>query len=735
MNRTPFTGDLKELEALEVKGVVRRVRTPAGVRRFKQPIGSIIVRDSILSNLKIKDPIYDGWDLVVGKNGKKYDVGLDDEDGKWRAFGTNDWDDIVAEGDDEESVYRALNDAVQKDMDSRKAKRVKRTDNKPKAPKSPEPSGSSSGKVKPEDLNPGDYVEGDGIRGRVINVEGNRVITDGGTIRGPVSRIATADSLAPRRQAVPRRQPVPPGRKTAYGEVFRNSPKQPEDLTTEQRERLKLARAGAVVVLDKKPDGTFDVHGDHVMTCSECGQIMIGKAGVLNSLMSRHRVYDHGLRDGGLLGNGSASTASTTRRVAKTAKRVKRESDNVPVKDLNPGDPDTFVVAVREGDRDQFLLLRELIRNAVGEDIGNGFSKPDANATYFVLPSRLTSALAKLTIHRNIHPLLNTPRGLVRKEKKDAESKAGAYAVSDSGPVRRRRRTTKPKAYVPPKTPRTPKRPRTTAPSGARRTANTSGGVSKRYIRTEAGARRYGGSVGDLIGKAKIKKGQTLSELAKEYYGDARKWKLIAKASGIKDPRKIPVGKELVFPPDPSKKGRGKSGTTGRSTSKRGRSSSRQSSDPRRRKIEEYKAKIAKIEEEIAESRKKRGKTGKYKVNSQSTYYPLKGESLTEIVKRFYGDAAMLGEVRRINGISGGKIPAGRALILPDLDPKEIYSPSERAEAEEKQEEQTKKAAPLRSHRGGRRRDAKNGYVYYTDGSIWHAKHGWVYKPSKTPSK
>jgi prophage DNA circulation protein len=46
----------------------------------------------------------------------------------------------------------------------------------------------------------------------------------------------------------------------------------------------------------------------------------------------------------------------------------------------------------------------------------------------------------------------------------------------------------------------------------------------------------------------KIKQGQTLSELAKIYYGDSRQWQKIAKANGIKNPRKIPAGKSLIIP-------------------------------------------------------------------------------------------------------------------------------------------------------------------------------------------
>lgn len=91
---------------------VRRVRTPAGVRRFGLPIGAIIgSRGKQLKNIKILDPVFDDWDLVEDTKGKKYDVGKDD-DGKWRAFGHNDWDDLVVESDSEDGVFEALNDKL-----------------------------------------------------------------------------------------------------------------------------------------------------------------------------------------------------------------------------------------------------------------------------------------------------------------------------------------------------------------------------------------------------------------------------------------------------------------------------------------------------------------------------------------------------------------------------------------------------------------------------------------------
>lgn len=45
-----------------------------------------------------------------------------------------------------------------------------------------------------------------------------------------------------------------------------------------------------------------------------------------------------------------------------------------------------------------------------------------------------------------------------------------------------------------------------------------------------------------------MKKGDTLWALAEEYYGDGTQWKKIAKASGIKDPKKIPIGAKITIP-------------------------------------------------------------------------------------------------------------------------------------------------------------------------------------------
>jgi hypothetical protein len=99
-------------EAFESK-VVRHVATPAGVRRFNQPIGSIIVRDRPLKNISIVgEHPYDGWTLVKDKSGKEYSVGQDEDSGKWIATeGTDGWDAVV-EADSEDEIYDALDSKV-----------------------------------------------------------------------------------------------------------------------------------------------------------------------------------------------------------------------------------------------------------------------------------------------------------------------------------------------------------------------------------------------------------------------------------------------------------------------------------------------------------------------------------------------------------------------------------------------------------------------------------------------
>lgn len=48
-----------------------------------------------------------------------------------------------------------------------------------------------------------------------------------------------------------------------------------------------------------------------------------------------------------------------------------------------------------------------------------------------------------------------------------------------------------------------------------------------------------------------VERGETLSELADQYYGDGDKHHLITEANGIDEDNPLQVGQELVIPPDP----------------------------------------------------------------------------------------------------------------------------------------------------------------------------------------
>jgi hypothetical protein len=61
----------RALQLIETK-TIRRVRTEAGVRRYKQPIGSIIINDSLLVGLTDRGADAYGNAIVEGANGKTY---------------------------------------------------------------------------------------------------------------------------------------------------------------------------------------------------------------------------------------------------------------------------------------------------------------------------------------------------------------------------------------------------------------------------------------------------------------------------------------------------------------------------------------------------------------------------------------------------------------------------------------------------------------------------------------
>lgn len=95
--------------------VIRRVRTPAGKKRFGQPIGSIIVRDGAkpLTHLRAVDDVYDNGITVQGTNGKTYHLTKDEDAPKgsqWVALGDDLWDDVVVDGfGSQEDALEALN--------------------------------------------------------------------------------------------------------------------------------------------------------------------------------------------------------------------------------------------------------------------------------------------------------------------------------------------------------------------------------------------------------------------------------------------------------------------------------------------------------------------------------------------------------------------------------------------------------------------------------------------------
>lgn len=89
----------------EVK-IVRRVRTPAGVRHYGQPIGTVIIRDA-LPNIRLTDESeWEGWDLVRGNNGRSFYVGKDGKN--WVVTDEN--DNVLFEDRDDERVFQWMND-------------------------------------------------------------------------------------------------------------------------------------------------------------------------------------------------------------------------------------------------------------------------------------------------------------------------------------------------------------------------------------------------------------------------------------------------------------------------------------------------------------------------------------------------------------------------------------------------------------------------------------------------
>ncbi|MWC27073.1 CIS tube protein [Paenibacillus sp. MMS18-CY102] len=53
----------------------------------------------------------------------------------------------------------------------------------------------------------------------------------------------------------------------------------------------------------------------------------------------------------------------------------------------------------------------------------------------------------------------------------------------------------------------------------------------------------------DQTKQVTVKQGETLWSISGRVYGDPGKWRTIARANGIADPRKVPAGRTLILPP------------------------------------------------------------------------------------------------------------------------------------------------------------------------------------------
>lgn len=98
----------------DMEAKARYVRTAAGVARFKRPIGAIILPRGLgsLDRIRIKDPVFKGFDLVEDRKGNLYDVGKDDSTGKYVALKHNTWDDQIKPADSLDDALAALNEKL-----------------------------------------------------------------------------------------------------------------------------------------------------------------------------------------------------------------------------------------------------------------------------------------------------------------------------------------------------------------------------------------------------------------------------------------------------------------------------------------------------------------------------------------------------------------------------------------------------------------------------------------------
>jgi hypothetical protein len=76
----------------------------------------------------------------------------------------------------------------------------------------------------------------------------------------------------------------------------------------------------------------------------------------------------------------------------------------------------------------------------------------------------------------------------------------------------------------------------------------------KEYVSPEDSAATVKLSSADHTKTRAVRRGETLSSIAAEEYGDARAWRPIAQANGIENPRRLDAARLLVVPPLPGRK-------------------------------------------------------------------------------------------------------------------------------------------------------------------------------------
>lgn len=73
--------------------------------------------------------------------------------------------------------------------------------------------------------------------------------------------------------------------------------------------------------------------------------------------------------------------------------------------------------------------------------------------------------------------------------------------------------------------------------------------VTFREYRTMTEQQQTTTNQADQTKQVTVKQGETLWSISSREYGDPGKWRMIARANGIADPRKLPAGKPLTIPP------------------------------------------------------------------------------------------------------------------------------------------------------------------------------------------